>query len=63
MREVLLPEFLVIQELQGKIGEQATISKLMSSQIDLPPTLLIMDVVLAPLFLPGEGEEGDGEGP
>lgn len=34
----------------------------MSGEIDLPPALLVVNVVLPPLFLPGEGEEGDGEG-
>lgn len=53
---------LIIQVFDGEIGEQSSISELMSSQVNLLAELIVMHVVLSPFGFPFLCMECHGEG-
>ena len=63
MGEVHRPHILVVEILDGEVGQHPSISKAMSCDVDFPPARLEVHIVLAPLLLPFLRLEGHRERP
>lgn len=61
MWEIHRSHVLIIDILDGKIRQSATISELVTSEVDLSANVCVVNVVLAPLFQPDLRLEGHRE--
>lgn len=62
MGEIHGSHLLVVEVLEGEIHQETSIGEFAPGQIDFSPDVFVVDEVLAPLFLPEMGFEGNREG-
>lgn len=55
MRKIHRPHFLVVNAVDRKIRKHASIGELASSQVNFPPHVFIVNVVLSPFLFPVSG--------
>lgn len=62
VRKIEWPYLFIVKELNRKVSEYSSISKLMTCQIYLPADREVVNIVLPPLRLPFQGLKGNWKG-